>query len=190
MTIQLINLGSYANDGTGDDLRTAFQKVNANFTAIGDIQISNGVNIGGGVGVFNQKNNINLEFKSLTSSDSSIFFNQLASTIDVRAITKIESDEIPTLGGNLELNGHTITTVNGGNIESKVYNNDVNILSSVISIFINSNINFDLGSLLNPSGKTEINQTGVTIDMNGTNVTSGFRTPLQNNMLDFGFLGK
>jgi outer membrane lipoprotein SlyB len=30
MAIQTINLGTYANDGTGDDLRVAFQKVNAN----------------------------------------------------------------------------------------------------------------------------------------------------------------
>ena len=30
MAIQTINLGTYANDGTGDDLRTAFQKVNNN----------------------------------------------------------------------------------------------------------------------------------------------------------------
>ena len=30
MAIQTINLGTYANDGKGDDLRTAFQKVNAN----------------------------------------------------------------------------------------------------------------------------------------------------------------
>jgi hypothetical protein len=30
MAIQQINLGTYANDGTGDDLRVAFQKVNAN----------------------------------------------------------------------------------------------------------------------------------------------------------------
>ena len=30
MAIQTINLGTYANDGTGDDLRSAFQKVNAN----------------------------------------------------------------------------------------------------------------------------------------------------------------
>ena len=30
MAIQPINLGTYANDGTGDDLRVAFQKVNAN----------------------------------------------------------------------------------------------------------------------------------------------------------------
>ena len=31
MAIQTINLGTYANDGTGDDLRTAFEKVRANF---------------------------------------------------------------------------------------------------------------------------------------------------------------
>ncbi len=34
MAIQTINLGTYANDGTGDDLRTAFQKVNANLTEL------------------------------------------------------------------------------------------------------------------------------------------------------------
>jgi hypothetical protein len=31
MAIQTINLGTYANDGTGDDLRTAFEKVKSNF---------------------------------------------------------------------------------------------------------------------------------------------------------------
>lgn len=34
MALQTINLGTYANDGTGDDLRTAFQKVNANLTEL------------------------------------------------------------------------------------------------------------------------------------------------------------
>jgi len=32
----LINVGSSANDGTGDNLRAAFQKVNANFTEVYD----------------------------------------------------------------------------------------------------------------------------------------------------------
>ena len=31
MAIQNINLGTYSNDGTGDDLRTAFEKVKSNF---------------------------------------------------------------------------------------------------------------------------------------------------------------
>ena len=40
MAINLINRGSVANDGTGDNLRAGAEKVNANFseiyTAIGD----------------------------------------------------------------------------------------------------------------------------------------------------------
>ena len=34
MTQQIINVGSTANDGTGDPLRTSFQKINANFSEI------------------------------------------------------------------------------------------------------------------------------------------------------------
>jgi hypothetical protein len=44
MAIQQINLGTYANDGTGDDLRTAFEKVNANLIEL--YSISGGANIG------------------------------------------------------------------------------------------------------------------------------------------------
>jgi hypothetical protein len=36
ISLQQINLGGYANDGTGDDLRTAFEKVNGNFASIED----------------------------------------------------------------------------------------------------------------------------------------------------------
>jgi hypothetical protein len=35
-TFLAINVGTSANDGTGDDLRTAFQKVNANFGWMGN----------------------------------------------------------------------------------------------------------------------------------------------------------
>jgi hypothetical protein len=34
MTQQVINVGTVANDGTGDPLRTAFIKVNANFAEV------------------------------------------------------------------------------------------------------------------------------------------------------------
>ena len=44
MAIQTINLGTYSNDGTGDDLRTAFEKVKANFIEL--YSISGGANIG------------------------------------------------------------------------------------------------------------------------------------------------
>lgn len=32
MAIQIINVGSYTNDGSGDDLRTAINKINDNFS--------------------------------------------------------------------------------------------------------------------------------------------------------------
>ena len=34
MAIQTINIGTIANDGTGDDLREAFVKVNNNFAEL------------------------------------------------------------------------------------------------------------------------------------------------------------
>jgi len=37
MAIQTINIGQNANDGTGDDLRTAFDKVNDNFDYLGTL---------------------------------------------------------------------------------------------------------------------------------------------------------
>jgi hypothetical protein len=61
LSLQTINLGDYANDGTGDDLRTAFAKVNINF------------------------DNINTNFPSTLSEDPH-----------------------PSLGGDLNLNGHNL----------------------------------------------------------------------------------
>lgn len=47
MAIQTINIGQYANDGSGDDLRSAFTKVNANFALLGtDIPVAEAINLG------------------------------------------------------------------------------------------------------------------------------------------------
>jgi hypothetical protein len=46
MAIQTINIGQYANDGSGDDLRSAFTKVNANFALLGtDIPVAEATNL-------------------------------------------------------------------------------------------------------------------------------------------------
>jgi hypothetical protein len=44
MAIQNINIGAYANDGTGDDLRSAFEKVNSNIAEL--YSTVNGANVG------------------------------------------------------------------------------------------------------------------------------------------------
>lgn len=48
MAIQTINLGTYANDGTGDDLRSAFTKVNNNLTEIDLTRVIGADNLGAG----------------------------------------------------------------------------------------------------------------------------------------------
>ena len=67
MAIQVINVGNLANDGTGDDLREAFIKVNQNFDEL-DLRASNieGANVGiGGFTIFKEKTGNTLNFRAL-----------------------------------------------------------------------------------------------------------------------------
>ena len=71
MAISTINIGTLANDGTGDDLREAFIKVNNNFTELNARQAENTTasnrlaDDATTKGVFAQKVNDNLIFKNL-----------------------------------------------------------------------------------------------------------------------------
>jgi hypothetical protein len=68
MTIQPINIGNVVNDGLGDDLCTAFEKVNANFSDLSTQLTITAVNVNNtGVGVFKEKVGAELRFKKLVS---------------------------------------------------------------------------------------------------------------------------
>ena len=67
MAIQVINVGNLANDGTGDDLREAFIKVNQNSDEL-DLRAANieGANVGiGGFTIFKEKTGNTLNFRAL-----------------------------------------------------------------------------------------------------------------------------
>lgn len=69
MALQTINIGNFVNDGTGDDLRTAFSKINANFDEL-DLQggQANTIsNIGTGIGLYKEKIGVDLRLKTLKS---------------------------------------------------------------------------------------------------------------------------
>jgi len=183
-TIQEIFLGSYANDGTGDDLRTAFIKVNANFAALNvEVGISTGVNVGGGTGVFKTKAATNLEFKTLTSTDSSVVITNTANTVNLLGTTSLVRDTTPTLAGNLNLNSRYIY---GGDTQTTIYGIDPNVSNSLFSVAMSTTptINADFGTITRPTGWQRFAK-GFTVDLNGTSTGSGFTTPLANDY-DFG----
>jgi hypothetical protein len=73
MAIETIHVGNLVNDGLGDDLRTAFQKVNNNFNYLtGELTVT-GQNIGSaGIGIFKQKVNENLQLKKIAAGDATV----------------------------------------------------------------------------------------------------------------------
>jgi hypothetical protein len=94
MTITNINIGTIANDGTGDDLREAFIKVNNNFTELNarsaesttvTNKLADTANGGLGTrkGIFSNKDGVDLQFKvleagpnvSLSSDENKITIN-------------------------------------------------------------------------------------------------------------------
>ncbi len=171
MPIQRIEIGGYANDGTGDDLRTAFNKVNANFTLLdSDAQINDGINLGTGTAVLRGKTGTILQFKSLTSTDTSVTLTTTDNTVNLKANTRLSTDLAPALGGNLNLNNRDIVGV--GDVKASVYGIDLVALNAMIALLIESNNNLavDLGSFDNPTG-FDTNPNGYTFDMGGISGT-------------------
>ena len=131
MPIQTINIGNYANDGLGDDLRTAFEKVNANFNLLNTTDTTAAANVGTGTGVFAQKSGTTLQFKSLIGG-SNITLSSNGTSITINGSGNLSSETSPSLGGNLNLNGNNI--IGGGNIEATIYGIDIRTLSATSGV--------------------------------------------------------
>jgi hypothetical protein len=184
MTVQIINVGGYANDGTGDDLRTAFEKVNSNFSVLtGTVNIVNGTNVGAGTGIFKGKSLTNLEFKSLTSTDNSVTITQTANTVNLKSTAQVVEDPSPTLGGNLDLD---IFTIFNGDVQTSVWGVDVPIINGLLTLLISSNqLTIDMGTINTPTGY----RGGPVI--RGTRLDMGMIAGVNNhseNTVDFGIL--
>lgn len=115
MAIQTINIGNIANDGTGDDLREAFVKVNDNFEEL-DTRISpalGGENLGtSGTGIFAQKSDNNLQFKKLIGGTNTTLAST-ASTIEINS-TGIPQIIFSSDSGSIIVNSSQTVNINGG----------------------------------------------------------------------------
>lgn len=172
---ELPNLGNVVNDGLGDDLRTAFEKVNAIFREIDVALLSAGKNLGTGRQVFKRFENSSFEFRTLESG-SGVDITQFEDTIEISARPSFKS--IATDSGTLNATSYENFVLRGGEtIETnhlpgsqvitvdnvKIQNrNFVDILTSYdfgpingkydnAVQFVISNANIDFGTITEPT---------------------------------------
>lgn len=103
MSIQTINIGNRVNDGLGDDLRTAFEKVNANFSELEQTLTITAKNVGSGASVFKRKIGSELEFKRL-SSGSKILLDETEDTITINNTVPFSFNKFTTDSGSITAN--------------------------------------------------------------------------------------
>jgi hypothetical protein len=155
MTIQTINIGNQVNDGLGDDLRTAFQKVNANFADLSTQLTITASNVGAtGSGVFKQKTGTNLEFKKLVSG-TKMLLNETDTAIIINNTTPDAFIRFDTDSGSMLASTHQQITLGGtaapGSVTSR---KDIEVTTSGSSILFKTIIpvtdiltSYDFGSI-------------------------------------------
>lgn len=113
MAIQTINIGNVVNDGLGDDLRTAFQKVNANFSELNASLTVTAVNIGTtGVGVFKEKTGSELRFKNLLAG-TKISLDDTATAVIINGTAPDAFTRFDTDSGSMLASTHQQITLAG-----------------------------------------------------------------------------
>jgi len=154
MAIKKINVGNAVNDGSGDDLRSAFVKVNENFDDLNNRQDNIATNVGTGVGLFKEKVGSDLRFKSIVAGDGISLTNN-NNTVTITNSDHALINELATNNGNdhdliLELND-ILYTYDFGFIGTPTTNVIQLILQSMTtdfgSITSPGSINLDLGIL-------------------------------------------
>lgn len=175
MAIQIINVGNAVNDGSGDDLRTAFIKVNENFDELNDKQAENNTasNVGSGIGVFKEKLGVDLKFKSFIAGDH---------------ITITPSTSQITIANTLTAGtGVTITSsqINIGQAVSTTSNVTFNNVTTSNNLTVNGTSTFNSSitatNILTVSGVSTFNNNVI---VTGNLTVNGTTTTINSNTLD------
>ena len=128
MAIQTINIGTVANDGTGDDLREAFVKVNANFAELSarNPEATTGVNLGAsGEGVFAQLNGAEMQFKKLIGGGN-VTLSADGNAITINSVGGLQTLNVETDNGTQAVtDGDTLKLIGGTNLNTKIAMKDI-----------------------------------------------------------------
>lgn len=168
MAIELINIGRIANDGTGDDLREAFAKVNRSLEEL-DLRIDDkteGLNVGIGPGnVFRRRDGYNLEFKTLLGSTGiAVVDNETNVTLDLDTsivnlgIAADAGSFTRTIGQTLTIRGGDgVTTTANGVDNSVTVDISSGILENESTPALGANLAANNNSILNVGTMTANN---------------------------------
>ena len=147
MTIQTINIGALANDGTGDDLRAAFLKVNENFDELDlrNDESTTGSNVGSsGSSIFKQKTGYDLEFRKIVGGDR-IAVTTTGDLITIAA--DLNGHTIVTDGGSIAITDGTTFKIFGGTGISTSASGDLITINNDAG-FIDFDSSFDFGGIV------------------------------------------
>ena len=152
MAVQTINIGTLANDGTGDELREAFSKVNQNFDDL-DLRSPESTtvtNLGNtGEGVFAQKVGSQLQLKKLVQG-SNITLTSSTTGITINATGGLQQLNVVSDTGSMQLaDGGTLNILGGAGASTSVSGNVLTIASQAE---VKSDTTPELGGNLNAGG--------------------------------------
>lgn len=123
MAVELINIGAIANDGTGDDLREAFIKVNSNFEELDlrEPESTTASNLGSvGEGVFGQKVGSDLQFKKIAAGENTTL-SVNGNTITINSTGGLQNLNIISDSGSTILeDGDTLRIQGGSNANTSL----------------------------------------------------------------------
>jgi hypothetical protein len=159
MAITRIDVGNIANDGTGDDLRQAFVKVNNSIAELDarGVPQNNAENLGTGTGVFYTKESSTLNFRSLIAgANMSLTSDGTSITITNNANIAIVTD-----GSTLSLAGaaRQFGITGGQSINTSLTGNNINVALDPTDL-IAQDTNPSLGAALN-AATFNINNVGI-----------------------------
>lgn len=157
MAIELINIGRIANDGTGDDLREAFSKVNRNLEEL-DIRIDDkteGLNVGSGIGqVFRRRDGYNLEFKSINGSNGLTIVNNETSLTLSLDTSIADLNVAGNTGAYTHPQGQVLTIRGGDGITTTARSQDNSVTIDYTGLGIIADTNPTLAADLQANGNS------------------------------------
>jgi hypothetical protein len=161
MSLQQINLGAVANDGTGDDIRTAFQKIISNFNQLDarTPEATTAVNLGNGQGVFASKSNDELRFKTIVGGQN-VTLTATGETITVDVNAGVTQFSVEADSGSVLVTENSTIKIEGGRL--------VTTQRTGNSIVVNTSALGSISEDTNPTLSAPLNAAGFALGNVGT----------------------